>query len=118
MSIAELLAVTKTRRQARRPWTEERTQRVQHSCTTDGYSATGKKEIMAFAATWMDLGNIREKKRNMVWYCLFVKSKKKKNDTEELICKTNKLTDTDIKLTDTDIENELTVTSREGLADA
>ena len=60
----------------------------------------------------------REKEKYGVVLFICEIQKKKKKDTEELICKTNKLTDTDIKLTDTDIENELTVTSREGLADA
>ena len=40
-----------------------------------------KIEIMLFAATWMDLENIRisevrERKTNIIWYHLYVESKK------------------------------------------
>ena len=47
--------------------------------------------IMAFAATWMDLETIvlcevRQWKTNIIWYHLYVESKKK--HTNELICKT------------------------------
>ena len=87
MSIAVLFTVTKTQRQARRPWTEEWTQSVQRSSTMDCCSAARKNEIMAFAATWMDLGNLREKKRNMVWYCLFVKSPPQKMIQRNLFAK-------------------------------
>ena len=87
MSIAVLFTVTKTQRQAIRPWTEEWTQSVQRSSTMDCCSAARKNEIMAFAATWMDLGNLREKKRNMVWYCLFVKSPPKKMIQRNLFAK-------------------------------
>ena len=50
-----------------------------------------KKEIMIFAATWMNLEIItlseaNQTKTNMIWYCLYTESTK--NDTNEVIYKT------------------------------
>ena len=55
------------------------------------YSAIRKNEILPFAATWMDLENITlsevsQTKTNIIRYHLHVESKK--NDTNELIYKT------------------------------
>ena len=55
------------------------------------YSATKKKKIMPFAATWMDLeiiilSEVSQRKANAIWYHLYVESEK--NDTNELIYKT------------------------------
>ena len=55
------------------------------------YSAIKKNEIMPFAATWMDLEinilrEVSQTKTNIIWYHLHVESKK--NDTNELIYKT------------------------------
>ena len=55
------------------------------------YSAIKKNEIMALAATWRDLeiiilSEVRERKTNIVFYHLYVESKK--NDINELIYKT------------------------------
>ena len=52
-----------------------------------------KNEITSFAATWTDLGiviliGVRQRKTNIMWYHLYVESKKKKNDTNEFIYKT------------------------------
>ena len=63
---------------------------------------------MPFAATWMDidiiiLSEISQRKTNIIWYHLYVESKK--NSTTELIYKTEKLTD---------MENRLTVTKGKG----
>ena len=60
-----------------------------------------KNEIMPFASTWMDLeiivlSEVSQTKANIIWYRLYVESKK--NDTNELIYKTNRLTDLEIKL--------------------
>ena len=58
------------------------------------YSAMKKKEIMPSATTWMDLkmiipNEVRKRKTNTVWDHLHVESKKKKkNDTNEPIYKT------------------------------
>ena len=48
--------------------------------TMEYYSAI-KNEIMPFAVTWMDLEiiiltKVRQKKTNIIWYCLYVESKK------------------------------------------
>ena len=55
------------------------------------YLAIENNEIMPFAATWMDLeiiilSKVNQRKTNIVWYDLYVESKK--NDTSELIYKT------------------------------
>ena len=46
------------------------------------YSAIEKKEIMPFAATWMDLESVilseaNQRKRHIIWYLLYVGYKKK-----------------------------------------
>ena len=46
------------------------------------YSAIKKNEIMPFAATKLDLdiiilSEVRQRRRNIIWYPLYVKSKKK-----------------------------------------
>ena len=53
-----------------------------HIYTVEYYSAIKKNEIMAFAATWMDLegiplNEISQRKTNNVWYHLHVKFKKR-----------------------------------------
>ena len=73
-----------------------------------------KNEIMPFASTWMDLeiivlSEVSQTKANIIWYRLYVESKKKKNDTNELIYKTDRLTD---------LENELMVIRGEGGRDS
>ena len=50
--------------------------------TMDYYSAIEKNEIMPFAATWMDLetimlGEVSQKRRNIIPHPLYVESKKK-----------------------------------------
>ena len=62
---------------------------------------------MPFAETWMDLeiitlSEISQTKTNTIWYCLYVESKK--IDVDELIYKSDRLTD---------LENKLKVTKRE-----
>ena len=47
------------------------------------YSAIKKNEIMPFAATWMDLeiitlSEVSQTETNIIWYRLYVESKKKK----------------------------------------
>ena len=58
---------------------------------------------MPFVATWVDLGiiiltELSHTKRNIICYHLNVKTKKKKNDTNEVIYKTE---------TDTDLDNNV-----------
>ena len=53
-------------------------------------SAIKKNELMPFAATWMGLefivlSEVGQGKTSIIWYHLYVKSKK--NDTDELIYK-------------------------------
>ena len=67
------------------------------------YSAIEKNEIMPFAATWMDLeiimlSEVSQRKTSIICYHLYVESKKKKNDTNELIYKTETLTDLENKV--------------------
>ena len=50
------------------------------------YSAFKKNDIIPFAATWMDLEIIILSEVGQIWYYLCVESKK--NDTNELIYKT------------------------------
>ena len=57
------------------------------------YSAIKKNKIVPFAATWMDLeiiilSEVSQIKTNIIRYHLYVVSKKKKNNTNELIYKT------------------------------
>ena len=49
--------------------------------TMEYYSAIKKNEIMSFAATWMDLeiiilSEVSQTKTNIIWYHLYVESKK------------------------------------------
>ena len=63
-----------------------------HIYTMKYYSAMKKNEIRSSAATWMDLEIIilsEVNQTNIIWYCLYVESKKKKKkDTNELTYKT------------------------------
>ena len=55
----------------------------------NGILATKKNKIMPFVASWMDLEIIilsEVSQTNIIWYHLYVKSNK--NDTKELIYKT------------------------------
>ena len=77
--------------------------KVASSC--EYYSATKENEITPFATTWMGLemiilNEVSQRKANVIQYHSHVESKK--NDTNELINKT-----------ETDIETKLMVTRRE-----
>ena len=57
----------------------------------ENYWAIKKNEITPFAATWVELeivilSEVRERKTNMISYCLYWEPLK--NDTDELIYKT------------------------------
>ena len=59
--------------------------------TVEYYPAIKKNEVMPLAATWMHLeiiilSAVNQTKVNIIRYHLYVESKK--NDTNELICKT------------------------------
>ena len=55
MFIAALFAIAKTWKQPKCPLTEEWIKKKQYIYTMEYYSAIKRKEITAFAATWMDL---------------------------------------------------------------
>ena len=55
MFIAALFIIAKTWKQPKCPLTVEWLKRMWYMYTMDSYSAIKKKEIMPFAATWMDL---------------------------------------------------------------
>ena len=55
MFIAALFAIAKTWKQPKCPSTEEWIKKMWYVYTMEYYSAIKRKEIMAFAATWMDL---------------------------------------------------------------
>ena len=52
---AAILTIAKTWKQPKFPSTEECIKKMWYIYTTEYYSAIKRKEIMAFAATWMDL---------------------------------------------------------------
>ena len=55
MFITALYTIAKTWKQPECPSTEEWIKKIWYIYTTEYYSAIKRKEIMAFAATWMDL---------------------------------------------------------------
>ena len=55
MFTAALFAIAKTWKQPKCPSTEEWIKKMWYIYTMEYYSAIKRKEIMAFAATWMDL---------------------------------------------------------------
>ena len=57
--IAALYAIAKTRKHPKCPSTEEWIKKMWSIYTMEYYSAIKRKEIMALAATWMDLEIIR-----------------------------------------------------------
>ena len=71
--------------------------RSQHIYTMEDYSAIKRNEIMPFAATWIELETVilSEVRGRQISYCLWVEYKKK--GTNELIYKTNRITDVEIK---------------------
>ena len=80
MFIAALSAIARTWKQPNCPLTDEWIKKMWHIYTMKYYSAT-KKEIMPFAATWMDLeiiilSEVRQRKTNIIWYHLQVGSEK------------------------------------------
>ena len=51
---AALDTIAKTWKQPKCPWTEEWIKKMWYIYTVEYYSTIKRKEIMAFAATWMD----------------------------------------------------------------
>ena len=58
MFTAAQFTIAKTWKQPRRPPTEEWIKKMWYIYTMEYYLAIKRKEIMAFAATWMDLETI------------------------------------------------------------
>ena len=80
MFFAALFTIAKTWKQHKCPSTEEWIKMMWYIYTVDYYSSIRKNEIMALAATWLDLeivtiSEVSQKKTNTIWYCLFVESK-------------------------------------------
>ena len=82
MFTAALFTRAKTWKQPKCPLTDEWIKKMWYIYTMEYYSAIKKKEIMTFAATWMDLeiiilSEISQRKTDNIGYHLYVKSKKK-----------------------------------------
>ena len=96
-----LFAIAKTWKPPKCPLTDEWMKKMWYIYTIEYYSAIKKNEMMPFAATWMDLeiimlSGVSRRKTTTIRYHLYVESKK--NDTNELIYKTEILTDIESKL--------------------
>ena len=81
ISIAALFTIAKICKQPKCLSTEEWIKKMWYIYTMDYCSAIKKNEIMPFAATWMDLeiiilSEVRQRKTNIIWYGLYVESKK------------------------------------------
>ena len=102
MFTAALFTTAKTWKQPKCPSTEEWIKKMWSIYTMEYYSAIKKNEIMTFPATWMDLEIIvlseisQTEKRQISYDTAYMQNVKKKNDTNELIYKT-----------ETDSQNEL-----------
>ena len=82
MFIAALFTIAKAWKQPKCPSTEEWI-KMWYIYTVEYYSAIKMKEIIPFAATWLDVESIilnevsHTEKKNISWNPLYVKSKKK-----------------------------------------
>ena len=79
--IAALFTIVKTWKQLKCPSTEECIKKMWYIYTMEYYSAIKKNEIMPFVALWIDLemiipSEVRQRKTDIIWYCLYVESKK------------------------------------------
>ena len=79
MFIAALFTIVRTWKQPKCPSTDEWTKKKWYINTMEYYLAITKNEIMAFAATWMDLEiiilrEVRQTKTNIIWYRLYGES--------------------------------------------
>ena len=78
---AALFTIAKTRKQPKGPLTGECIKKMWYIYMMEYYSAIKKNEILPFAATWMDLeiiilSEVSQTKTNIIWYHLYVESKK------------------------------------------
>ena len=86
--------------------TDKWLKKVWYIYTMEFYSVIKNSEITLFAGIWMELeiimlSEIRQRKTNMLWYCLYVESLKKIQNLQ----KRNRLTD---------LENKVMVSSGRG----
>ena len=82
MFIAEQFTVAKTWKQPKCPLTAEWIKKMWYIYTMEYYLVIKKNEIMPFEVTWMDLeivilSEVCQTKSNIIWYRLYVDSKKK-----------------------------------------
>ena len=77
--IAALYTIAKTWKQPTCPLTEEWIKKMWYIYTMEYYSAIKRNEIMAFAATWIDLELIMKLGRHKrhICYHLYVESRKR-----------------------------------------
>ena len=90
MFTAALFTIARTCKQPKYPSTEEWIKKIWYISTMEYYSAIKKKEIMSFAATWMDLQIVRlsEVTERQISYITYIQNLKK--STNELIYKSEK----------------------------
>ena len=82
LCIAALFTMAQTRKQPKRPSTEEWIKKMWYRYTMEYYLAIKKNEIMPFPTTWMELesatlNEISQRRRNIIWHPSYVESKKK-----------------------------------------
>ena len=101
---------SRTWKQPKCPSAEEWIKKMWYIYTMEYYLAIKKNEVMALAATWIDLdivilSEISQRKTNIIWYHLYVESKRKK-----------RLKSTYFQNRDSHTENKIIVTKgREGI---
>ena len=80
--MATLFTIAKIWKQPKCPSTDESIKKIWYVYTMEYYSAIKKNEIMPFAVTWIELEIIiqskvsQTEKANIIWYHLYVESKK------------------------------------------
>ena len=95
MFFAALFSITKMWKQPKCPSTEEWIKKMWYIYTMEYYSAIKKIEIMPFAATWMDLDSVilsevSQTEKEKLSYDISCRWNLKRNDTNELIYKTER----------------------------
>ena len=93
MFIAALLTIAETWKQPKCPLTDEWIKKMWYIYTVEYYSAIKRNEIMPFAAIWMDLeiiilSEVKSDRERKIPYDITYMWNLKKNDTNELIYKT------------------------------